>query len=240
MTKQIPQALFLRHEIPIADELMSYQEGLVKDFMAGFNTIEQARDAHCKPVMEQEYTGVNNDYDYSMNKYLVSRDPVTKKWAPNGKGWMVKEFRFDDGEGNRRVDATEQDRKTFPTAVSILDKYTDICPIMNYSLIGPYTILQRHTGPENREGKFIRLHIPLIIPKGDIFLEVYGNEIEWNDCFAFNNQLQHSAHNYSNEWRLVFLFDLDREAIGMPPGPKYDPEIEQNTPPFVRGWRYDL
>jgi hypothetical protein len=240
MSKHVPKALYTRLEIPIADEIMANQEGLIRDFMAGFADLVSAKDAHCQPVMEEEYTGVSNDYETSQNKYLVSRDSITKKWHPNPKSWMVKQFRFDDGYGNRMYQHTEQDCITFPTATNMLKKYDDICPIMNYSLIGPYTILQRHTGPENRDGKYIRVHVPLIIPKGDIFLEVYGNEVDWSDCFAFNNQLQHSAHNYSSEWRMVFLFDLDARAIGAVPGEPYDPELEANTPPFVRGWRYDL
>jgi hypothetical protein len=239
MSKHVPKALYTRAEIPIAAEIMANQQGLLDDFMAGFDDLESAKDAQCIRVMEEDYTGVHNG-NHVVNKYLVSRNPVTKTWHPNAEGWWVKQFRFDDGNGNMLYDMTEEDCKRYPTATNMLKKYNDICPIMNYSIIAPYTVLHRHTGPENRDGKFIRVHIPLIIPKGDIFLEVYGNEVDWSDIFAFNNQLQHSAHNYSSEWRMVFLFDLDARAIGAVPGEPYDPELEANTPPFVRGWRYDL
>ena len=92
----------------------------------------------------------------------------------------------------------------------------------------------RHTGPENRNGKYVRIHIPLIIPEGDIFLEVNGEEVDWGDIFAFNNQLAHSSHNYSSEYRLIFLIDLEREFLGMPPGSVYDARLEKYAKPFLR------
>jgi aspartyl/asparaginyl beta-hydroxylase (cupin superfamily) len=130
---------------------------------------------------------------------------------------------------------SEQDAAQYPTAYRLLMEYDDICPMMSLNVLAPHTILHRHYGPENVDGRYIRIHIPLIIPKGDIFLEVHGQEVTWRDLFGFDNTVVHSAHNYSDHYRLVVLIDLDREAIGMEPGLPYDPEIEKHAPPFVRG-----
>ena len=102
--------------------------------------------------------------------------------------------------------------------------------------MAPNTVLHRHTGPENRTGEYIRIHIPLIIPEGDLFFEVNGEEIDWSDIFAFNNQLAHSAHNLSNEHRMIFLIDIRRSRVGLPPGEPFNPDrhLYSMTQPFVR------
>ena len=66
------------------------------------------------------------------------------------------------------------------------------------------------------------------------FLKLTGKKIDWSDIFAFNNQLPHSAHNLTDEFRLVFFFDIRRTRIGLEPGDPYDPSIEENAVPFVR------
>ena len=112
--------------------------------------------------------------------------------------------------------------KKFPTAYQLLEEFGNNCPIALYSALGPQTVLQRHTGPENIEGKYIRVHVPLIVPKGELFLEVNGDFVTWDDIFCFDNQFVHSAHNYTNEWRLILFIDFCRENIGIPPGLPYD------------------
>jgi aspartyl/asparaginyl beta-hydroxylase (cupin superfamily) len=103
-----------------------------------------------------------------------------------------------------------------------MHEYGDDCPIANYSILAPNSVINRHTGIENRSGEFIRIHIPLIVPQGEIFFEVYGEEVRWDDIFAFNNQFVHSAHNYTDQYRLCFLIDIRRTRAGLPPGVPYD------------------
>mgnify|MGYP001413015390 CR=1 FL=1 len=85
----------------------------------------------------------------------------------------------------------EKARPKYPTANAILKKYEEVVPIANYSILVKDSVIHRHTGPENRRGHHLRVHIPLHIPKGDIFLEVNGEEVDWSDCFGFNNQYTH-------------------------------------------------
>jgi hypothetical protein len=119
--------------------------------------------------------------------------------------------------------------KKFPTAYQLLEEFGENCPIALYSCLAPQTAIQRHTGPENIEGKYIRVHVPLIVPKGELFLEVNGDFVTWDDIFCFDNQFVHSAHNYSDEWRLIFFVDFDRESIGIPPGLPYDENRSGDT-----------
>ena len=81
-----------------------------------------------------------------------------------------------------------------------------------------------HTAPGNRDTKRLRIHIPLIIPKNtgwkQLGFESEGTRMVWDEVWGFDNQSLHSAWNYTNERRLVFIFDLDRDFLGLPPAPK--------------------
>lgn len=230
------QLVWKRNEIPVGDHLMSFAEGIRAEFMAGFDTLEEAMKAHCVNVIDPSRHEVD---DHGDTDFLVAQQE-DRQWRPSINSWKAVGFKFTRNDDKKVVNLriSDEDAKKFPTAYRLLQEYDDICPMMSLNVLAPHTILQRHYGPENVEGKFIRIHIPLIIPRGDIFLEVAGEEVYWDDLFGFDNTVTHSAHNYSDFYRLVVLIDLDREAIGLPAGLPYDPELEKKVPPFVRGHQW--
>ena len=70
---------------------------------------------------------------------------------------------------------------------------------------------------ENRRKQYVRCHIPLIVPQGDIKFEIERSIIiDWSNVFAFDNQCEHSAWNNSSHRRLVFLIDLHRSIVNWP------------------------
>jgi Aspartyl/Asparaginyl beta-hydroxylase len=231
------QAIYKRHEIPIADELMSLKQALTDEFMSGFNSLQEAADSdQCTNVISVDRQDIKSLGE--IGRFLTRQNSVTREWEPDLSAWRAVGFKFtrDDDVKPVRLKITEEEAKKFPTAYALMKKYDDAVPMMSYNVLAPRTILHRHMGPENLKGEFVRIHIPLIIPPGDLFLEVFGEEITWDDIFAFDNTLLHSAHNYSEFYRLVLLFDINRKAIGMPAGEPYDKELEKTTKPFVRGW----
>jgi Aspartyl/Asparaginyl beta-hydroxylase len=136
---------------------------------------------------------------------------------------------FDD----LNVSASPESAVHLKTAINLVKEFEEDCPIANYSVIKPNSCIFRHTGPENRSGEFVRVHIPLIVPQGDIFFEVGGEIVRWDDIFAFNNEIVHSAHNHTPFWRLVFLIDIRRNILGLPPGRPYDKVRDEDSyPPF--------
>jgi hypothetical protein len=58
--------------------------------------------------------------------------------------------------------------------------------------------------------------------------------VDWSDCFGFNNQYAHSSFNLSNEIRVIFLIDFDREFIGLEPGTVFNQKMVENSKPFIR------
>jgi hypothetical protein len=230
--KTRPKAFWRRHELPVAEFLMKHQQALLDDFMSGYTTLEEAAKAQCGNTMDRTHLGI----PISETEQYIKTDN-----KPNVNSWKALNFRYERRD-ERAVFKQAMDFKDmgkYPTMRKLLMKWDKICPIANYSVLAPHSVIERHTGPENRDGKTIRIHIPLIIPEGDVFFEAAGEVIDWSDIWAFHNQFAHSAHNYTDEWRLCCLIDLDREAIGMEPGIPHDPAYEaENLPPFV--WQRDL
>lgn len=227
-TIEYPQRYWRRAEIPVADYLMSHQQALRDDFMAGYETLEQAIKAQGRNTLDRD------DQDPEEAAKFIRTKNAQGEFQPSMESWKNISFKYEHPGANISYLIEEQYSKKFPTAWKLIQEYGADCPIANYSCLAPNSVIERHTGPENRDGEFIRIHIPLIIPPGDVFFECAGEEITWDDIWSFNNQLPHSAHNYTNEYRLCFLIDLRRSAIGMPPGPKYSKRYEVLCPPFQR------
>jgi hypothetical protein len=231
------QLIWHRHELSIFKELLFFKEGLIKDYMEGYAD-------HKEAILAQSENTISLDnYDNTqMNMaegMLVVRDPATLQWNTNFTAWQsvgLKNVVKLNGKVELYETMPDEQLAKYPTCKQMMDKYGDDLFGLVYSSIGPYSILQRHVGPENIDGEYIRIHIPLIVPEGDIFLEVQNHEVTWKDIFGFNNQYLHSAHNYSNEWRTIMIVDLSRKACGLPPGRHYSEGGQEREKPFVRGW----
>jgi hypothetical protein len=237
MKDDIPQGIFYRHEIPIADYLMSYQKALTDEFLAGYSSLEDAINSEGDNTLgnRPEFTADNQPYD-AVHEIIRTRISDSESTS-NVEGWKNVGFKYQHPDaGINDFHNSEYKKNRYPTAFKLIEEFGDDCPIANYSHLLPQTVLHRHVGPENQSGEFIRIHIPLIVPEGDIFLEVNGKEVNWSDIFAFDNQLAHSAHNLSNKHRLIFLIDIRRSRIGMPPGQKFNKDrfLYSLLKPFVR------
>ena len=163
----LPQAIYKRHEIPVADYLMSFQDALRKEFIGNFQQIPHVLNYFAEPPLDRRGAGV----PLEDTAYLIhSKDPSTEQFKQNIKGWMAVAFKYRRGEEKSIMDRelTAHDRRSrqFKTAYSLVKEFGDHCPIAQYSILAPNTILHRHTGPENRTGRYIRIHIPLIVPEG--------------------------------------------------------------------------
>lgn len=232
------QKIWRRHELPIFEELMFYQKGLIDDFMKGSTDLKERIFAQSENSINPAY--YDGDQMNMAEGMLVSRDPKTLTWSTNFTSWQsvgLKNVIKVDGKIQTYEIAPDEKLANYPTALEIMKKYGDDLYGLVYSSLGPYTILQRHVGPENIDGVYVRIHIPLIVPEGDMFLECDNEEITWDDIFGFNNQHLHSAHNYSNSWRLVMIVDIAREKCGLPPGIRFKDTTEKENP-FVRGWLF--
>jgi hypothetical protein len=245
---KLSQAIFRSHELSIADYLMSHKDDLVKDFMKDYPSLKDAVFAQCRNVMDVNKNRKDDNFltpDTEGTRFhpvitnLVRKQISKDESIVNTNGWKNLEFKYHSKNPDQLFD-WEMDKEfcktNYPTAHKLITEFGKDCPIASYSVLGPKTVLHRHTGPENREGKYIRIHIPLIIPKGDLFFEVNGEEITWDDIFGFDNQFVHSAYNLSNKYRLIFLIDISRKRLGLPKGTPWskDRQLYALSKPFIR------
>jgi hypothetical protein len=207
---------WLREEIPIADELLALAPALTEEFLA----------------YHVDFDGVASNLKPYVNKLYNPLDLRKTR-----ESWLVDALKYthQDADISYNHFKTTLLRNRFPTAVALTEKYGNDCPISTYSILNSNSVIERHTGFENRDNLYLRIHIPLIVPPGDIFFECEGIEIDWTDIWGFNNQLVHSAHNPTPKKRLVYLIDIRRERLVLPPEHKFDPEREKGIPKFVRG-----
>ena len=208
------QPIWLKDEISIADELLSLAPNLTKEFL------------NYHADFDGEFSkGVSYENDYI-------KDPLNKKAA-----WKVDALRYAYPNQNIDLRLFEEVhmQEKFPTAAALTKKYSDHCLISSYSVLESQSSIGRHSDMENRERIYVRIHIPLIVPDGDIFLEVDNVEVDWTDLFAFDSELLHGAYNFSDRRRLVYILDISRKFLGIPPAEPWSYEFEQQALPFVRG-----
>jgi hypothetical protein len=231
---EFPKAIYKRPEIQqIGDYLMSFQQKLIDEFMEGHKSVKLACLTTGRMALDKRQHGISLE---ESSKILKTKDD-TGTLKTNPVAWKNVLFRYEKHFEGQDISYTVSEdheyAKKYPTAYKLVTEFGEKCPIANYSSMAPNTVLQRHTGPENRDGQYLRIHIPLIIPEGDIFLEVNGEVVDWSDIFGFNNQLAHSSWNMSPYYRVIFLIDLDREFIGLPKGAPYNKRLETFAKPFT-------
>jgi hypothetical protein len=222
--------IFRQHHLVNADYYMSFQEALRNEFLKGYDSLESAVREQASLALDPEF---RNDLSYD-DEILSSRKPGSNEFVKNNSAWKAVGFKYSHDDAGIHFDGLDNAEEEFPTAVKFIRSLGDACPVATYSILEPQTILNRHNGPENILGETIRIHIPLIIPEGDVFLEVDGTEVQWNDIWGFNNQLPHSAYNLTDEYRLVFFFDIRRDSIELVPGKTTPGDVWDTVKPFIR------
>jgi hypothetical protein len=224
------KSIYSRQDLgSIAEYLMSFQQALTDEFMAGYNSLEEAIKENGTPNLAKR--------TYDTSNTVVAED-ASGKFQSATESWSAVAFRCERHDNIMDVSFSLDDdhphARKYPTAHKLIKQFGDNCSLANYSTMAPRSVVKRHTDPENRLGKNVRIHIPLIVPEGDVFLEVDGTEVWWTDLFGFTNQLLHSAFNLTDHYRLVFLLDLDREFVGLESGERFDPVYVAKAKPFIR------
>ena len=76
-----------------------------------------------------------------------------------------------------------------------------------FSLLKPRSRIAPHEG---YAGRFLRCHLPLVVPHGDCGLRVGGQTRAWEEgrCMVFDDRVMHEAWNDTDQMRLVLLVDF--------------------------------
>jgi len=201
------------HFLKDAEYMMSLATDLRNEYIYYNINVLEKDSSKVRSVGEDTYTG--------------NVDPLLNK--PGTWHSVSIKYRFQD----MARDAEEEIRQYHPTAIKLTEYYGDDCTLSGYSTIDAGTIIHRHSDIENESANSLRVHIPIIIPQGDVFLEVAGEVVKWDDIFIFHNQKVHSAWNCSDQPRVVFVIDIAPHRLGLPPGEPYDAMRDNiNIAPF--------
>ena len=205
----------------IYDYLDSFREGLWEDMVAG---IEGTPHEQIQTVLDRDesYKAVLDQRNYTITD-------AQRLVAENEHGldsWMANNLRYGLDHKPHWISEDSEihydftiDNPNIPTARKLLDRWTpEECPIASYSILRADSVIKRHTGIENRLGNYMRIHVPLYVPEGELYFEVCNQETDWTKTFGFNNQWIHSAYNESQEHRAVFSVDLHRNLLDLPTG----------------------
>ena len=233
----------------IYDWLDTFREGLWEDM---------TRDCTGTPhEMIQQVLDRDESYKAVLDQRNYTITDAQRLVAENEHGldsWMASNLRYGldhrpdwmDEEKPLHYDFTENIKDRIPHALEILNEFTpEECPIASFSVLRANSVIKRHTGIENRLGNYMRIHVPLYVPEGDLYFEVADFEIDWSRTFGFNNQWTHSAYNTSPEHRAVFSVDLHRNVLDLPTGVHYfnstfsklDASVDEE---YVRGANPDV
>jgi hypothetical protein len=126
------------------------------------------------------------------------------------------------------VSAYNRIKQNYPITLEMVEglhkKYgRDCVNKATFSILAARGHIAVHTGLENIDSKYVRCHIPIVIPehtKDELYLEVNADKVHWTETYGFDNQTFHTARNATPYNRLVFLIDISRKALNLPPKPK--------------------
>jgi hypothetical protein len=167
--------------------------------------------------LTQEFLNVNPDYFTLYSKGVNYSIPNEEVYVADANIWKTESLRYVNTDKKIETNFFEQEQiiKNYPTAVTLTKKYIQHCGCSGYSSIEPNSKINAHTDIENTDQKFVRIHIPLFIPQGETYFDVCGTRVYWSNIFAFDNSKTHSAHNNTNQRRLIYIIDISREFLNI-------------------------
>lgn len=120
-------------------------------------------------------------------------------------GWLVAPLILNGNYINSRL-------KYFPTLLQLFNENKGIITAL-FSIIKPGTWIIPHKGYEKYSEKILRFHLGLKVPSGDIGIKVNDIQKKWKEghSIIFDDSLIHEAWNYSEEDRIVLIFDFIKD-----------------------------
>lgn len=204
--------------------LSTYQKALREDFFRNkeqtiADVVKQEGFENAKPRITQQYNFQNERWAPPKESRYALQDAVKVDGKTDYSGWTSMQIKYYSNGPDKVQDPAPMIwvKKRFPTATKLIEEFGDDCPIMDYVMLKPNTVLSRHTGATNIGSNRVRIHLPIIIPDGRCFLEINGKPIYWKDGpFGFNDEYVHSACNLTDQYRVIWMMDMERERVGLP------------------------
>jgi len=229
----------------IGDFIHSYRKDITNEFINNLHLYNMPKDYFDKKVVKVEHKRPNylNYFIYLMKNFknmgTILRSQLGRTAYTSGT-WQMKPLLYNKvwvWEPTNKIETVtwqQQDGITFgtrsaydtikqhyPKLTEMIDKLREKYGIdcvnkATYSILISGGVIGVHTGKDNIHSKYVRCHIPLIIPKhkkDELYLEAGGDRVYWTETWGFDNQTPHTAKNNTNYHRLVFIIDISRDSL---------------------------
>lgn len=97
-----------------------------------------------------------------------------------------------------------------PTTFQSIRSFVPEYRAATFSRLSPNSYIPPHRG--HPDGDWLRLHLGLHIPQGDVGIKVDGETLRWEEgkALILDDQLEHEAWNKTNYDRIVLIVDFKR------------------------------
>jgi len=160
--------------------------------MSGFKVLEDNYE-----IIKSEYEQIKDDLiDWHQNHLYSEKD-----------GWKVYPiFSYPKGEDCKGF--TEK----VPQTANLIRNNIKHYSTAGFSRLKAGEVIQPHVG---RQGIFLRYHLGIDVPNGDCGLKCDNKIHRWENgkSFVFDDRLEHSAWNKTNQDRIILLIDYVPNSI---------------------------
>lgn len=109
----------------------------------------------------------------------------------------------------------QQAKTLYPNFNKFVEELSDMCRSAGYSILEAGGNVITHTDTEEGHEDYVIVHVPLIVPTGDIGFYENKEKGKWieEECFILDVESPHSIWNYTNEPRLIILLELLKKEV---------------------------
>lgn len=103
----------------------------------------------------------------------------------------------------------------YPTLNKFVEELGDTCRSAGYSVLEAGGNVITHTDTEEGHENYVIVHVPLIVPLGDIGFYENDEKGKWieGECFILDVESPHSIWNYTDSARVVVLLELLKKEV---------------------------
>jgi hypothetical protein len=115
----------------------------------------------------------------------------------------------------------------YPQSRLLMQLLGDDASYIGYKVMEPGERGPRRVFRTGVNGDYVRVCVPLIVPQGDCYMEVCGEEQALSTALAYNAHYLHSSYNLTTEPALLLHLEVKRSLLGLDPAPSaYSVEVQ--------------
>jgi aspartyl/asparaginyl beta-hydroxylase (cupin superfamily) len=154
------------------------------------------------PVLREDFLNAHGMDTSNIPMYDVGKElDIHRKWKMS----VLKIMGEWDTEAKVR----------YPNFNKFIEGLGDVCRSAGYSILEPGGNVVTHTDTEEGHENYVIVHVPLIVPEGDVGFFENDEKGKWveGECFILDVESPHSIWNNTDKSRLVILLELLKKDV---------------------------